>query len=177
MQQALAKDNLLGRIEDASRAGNSQASRFSAQVKCLHYCFKFTSRQAGCPPVIVQSNFMFPLLDTHEHGRIYAAYQRLALRLRCGSATSECTLPQTDENRPGETLEPLVLPPSPDHSFTYAITDTECVAASSSVADCEIYCTFPTTVEPVDVCAMTAQLSRTLRNDMDSFVLTSVPLW
>lgn len=98
-EQQLIVPSIAGRLLQAALNQARVIEKFKGPANALHYMYKFRpkatakSRANLLPAQIVESEMSFPLSESSAtRDSIMTHYQRLAICVRCGSSTPECTL-------------------------------------------------------------------------------------
>ena len=126
----------------------------------------------------------FPFTDANSQAHIWDTYQRLALRLRLGSATVEATMDALDaitdsvDYRGSQEYPMQILLESPPivHSVTY-LQEDEWLFIGLNGKFFELYATLPATIPPKTGTAYCARLVRRLMGDERTLFLSNPLTW
>lgn len=190
-QNSVSKSQIPDRVAKALTLEQIAVENYLQSVQGIHFFYKF-SPPNGIPPQCVWSTTSFPneYSAPEMMNKIWTQYYRLAVCVRRGSSTPECTLlekshiipdpvtpgkkqlsgrlTKTDDHLNENTAtssNPLHNQPSSDHALAYSIMEDGIVAVGLATSDSELYVAFPSTVSALDACGLANFLTRNLKKE------------
>jgi hypothetical protein len=174
-------------------------------ASAVHFCFRCDiyvnsaqSSGGGTPAtgaMLTQCfgpSLTFPFTDASSKSKVWDIYQRLALRLRLGSASVETTMAALDtitntayhqnQYKAGACgiskecpTQLLLESPPKEHSVTYVVEDHLYVGLNGKFF--ELYATLPATIPPKTGTALCARLVKSLMGDERILFLSNPITW
>lgn len=170
-ENQLLKPGIKERILFAKESQFNISSKYITDFGCLHFLYK--AHIEGICSQWVSSPFDFPNDTQVSRDRIFTQYQRLALCVRLGTSSPDCSL--LSQSLPHKDLSKQVTekhsqthimadPPSLDHSIAYSAFDTGHLIIAVSSIDAELFVTFPNINPPEGI-----EIAKALLKSLKSF--------
>ncbi|CAE7473976.1 apg-13, partial [Symbiodinium microadriaticum] len=177
LQEAVCVEPFYSQLRRAMSAQDTVCRPYLSSILCSHFFYKFTPSCGTIPAQCIWSGE--ESAGQHESGsnemssRIWTYCYRLAVCLREGSSSPECTLltsdrKETSPQRSKISGNSLVQHPAADHALAYAVTEEGTTVVGLATSDSELYAAFPSTVSALDGCGLANYLTRLLRKDSDT---------
>jgi hypothetical protein len=195
----------------AALSAKSQEEMMASYLKiasAVHFCFRCDiyvnsaqSSGGGTPTtgsMLTQCfgpSLTYPFTDASSKSHVWDIYQRLALRLRLGSASVERTMEALDTiidtsyhqkqyNKTGAScgisnecpMQLLLESPPKEHSVTYVL-DEDYLYVGLNGKFFELYATLPATIPPKTGTALCARLVKSLMGDERILFLSNPITW
>lgn len=185
LQQAISDELFWGLLQNAVYLQSSICHSYLSSVLCTHFFYKFSPRPDIPAQCIWSGELSKAPSEKEKLSRLWSHCYRLAVCLRDGSSTPECTLLTPKESstashselskdfssafsKPKIPANSLTRSPAADHALAYSITEEGAVIVGLATSDSELYVTFPPTVSALDGCGLANYLTRLLRKDSEA---------
>jgi hypothetical protein len=178
-----------------NRVRDAMIDDYLQLTSAMHFLFRIDVAVYDTGGMLTQClspPLQFPFVDEKSKRRVYCMYQRLALRLRLGSASVESTMDAfamiaDDHDNPdnrhaamgiGKDCQAQCLLESPPnvHGCSYILDGSELFIAING-RDFELYATLPGKIPPRNGTAYCARLVRRLMNDEGRLFLAYPHTW
>ena len=178
-----------------NRVRDTMIDEYLQLASAMHFLFRIDVAVYDTGGMLTQClspPLQFPFVDEKSKRRVYCMYQRLALRLRLGSASVESTMDAfamiADDHDDSENTHAsmgigkdcqaqcLLESPPNVHGCTYVLDGSELFIAING-RDFELYATLPGKIPPRSGTAYCARLVRRLMNDEGRLFLAYPHTW